>query len=627
MMRTVSWFTISVVIGAGVTPACGPEDAPDVEAIVPVSAVGHPPLGMIVDRVTSSVTVFDSGTSAVLGTVGGLGGAGLLPGDCSIAGTKGYFAPRNSNLTVIDLAASPPTLAGAPNPFPAFNRGDDTALSPDGKFMVVCGANGRSVMVYDLATQNFVNVPQVVSNCSSVDVCSNGSVLITQGNPGAVRRLRIDAAGNLTDTGESQPISDPRNVYCSPSGRSGMVMSASNGVATAFNVTPLFPLSTLHIAGVAAGAFNRAGNRAYLQSGTGLVTAVAYDQTSAAFGSTLFQVSLAPPEANLFGSDTLAVHPSDASIYVSQPGGAQILDAGTGARIGSITSPSLSTATGVCFGPFRPNRPPVARCADRTVVADGTCHGQASIDNGSFDPDTGDTFTCTQTPGGGLGKGTTSATLTCTDGSGESSSCTATVTVADRTPPGLVCPADQVVECNGGHGDAAVSFAGAATDRCDGDRPVSCMPGSGATFALGTTIDVCTASDGSGNTSQCGHAVTVVDTAPPELVAATPPPVSPADHAYRRIGLGDCIASIADACRGPLDIASHATVIGCVSDEPETGPGDDTTSDCVIVDGNHVDLRAERADNGDGRTYSIFYTATDGGGNAAVHRCTVDVPL
>jgi hypothetical protein len=467
-----------------------------------------------------------------------------------------------------------------------------------------------------------------VNNCSSVEVCSNGSVLITFGSgPGTVRRFKIDAAGNLTDTGDAMSIRDPKNVYCSPSGRSGMVMSASDGVAIAFNVTPLGALSVLHLPDVKAGAFNRAGNRAYLQSGNGSVTAVAYDQTNAAFGNTLFQVALAPPELNVFGSDTLAVHPSDASIYVSQPGGAQILDAATGASIGSITSPSLSTATGVCFGPVRPNRPPVARCADRTVVADGTCHGQASIDNGSSDPDAGDTFTCTQTPGGGLGKGTTSVTLTCTDGSGDSSSCTANVTVVDLMPPALACPADQVVECNDGHGDAAVSFAAAATDSCDGGLAVSCTPGSGATFALGTRIGVCTASDGSGNTSQCGHAVTVVDTAPPELVAATPPPVSPADHAYRRIGLGDCIASIADACRGPLDIASHATVIGCVSDEPETGPGDDTTGDCAIVDGNHVDLRAERADNGDGRTYSIFYTVTDGSGNAAVHRCTVDVPL
>src|SRR5437762_1778200 len=115
MIRTGSWFAMFVVIGAGATPACGPEiapeDAPDVETTVPAAAVGHPPLGMIVDRVTSSVTVFDSGTSTVLGTLGGLGGAGLLPGDCSIAGSKGYFAPRNSSLTVIDLAASPPTLA------------------------------------------------------------------------------------------------------------------------------------------------------------------------------------------------------------------------------------------------------------------------------------------------------------------------------------------------------------------------------------------------------------------------------------------------------------------------------------------------------------------------------------
>ena len=71
---------------------------------------------------------------------------------------------------------------------------------------------------------------------------------------------------------------------------------------------------------------------------------------------------------------------------------------------------------------------------------------------------------------------------------------------------------------------------------------------------------------------------------------------------------------------------SHAQVIACISDEPDTGPGDNTTNDCAIVDGDSVDLRAERADNGDGRVYTIFYTVTDGSGNAAVQRCTVEVP-
>jgi hypothetical protein len=97
--------------------------------------------------------------------------------------------------------------------------------------------------------------------------------------------------------------------------------------------------------------------------------------------------------------------------------------------------------------------------------------------------------------------------------------------------------------------------------------------------------------------------------------------------------LASAPASSADSLR--LSLASRGAALrarraggqrACISDEPDTGPGDNTTNDCAIVDGDSVDLRAERADNGDSRVYTIFYTVTDGSGNAAVQRCTVEVP-
>jgi hypothetical protein len=113
------------------------------------------------------------------------------------------------------------------------------------------------------------------------------------------------------------------------------------------------------------------------------------------------------------------------------------------------------------------NQPPVAACHDVTVSAGLDCAANASIDNGSLDPDSGDTITLAQSPSGPYPLGTTSVTLTVTDNHGASSQCTAAVTVVDDTPPviaGVSASPSSLWPANHKMVDVTVNYT--ATDNC-----------------------------------------------------------------------------------------------------------------------------------------------------------------
>lgn len=156
-----------------------------------------------------------------------------------------------------------------------------------------------------------------------------------------------------------------------------------------------------------------------------------------------------------------------------------------------------------------PNNTPVALCRNVTVSAGPSCSAAASVDNGSFDPDAGDTITLAQSPAGPYALGTTSVTLTVTDNQGDASSCTATVTVTDTTPPAITCPAPITVDGRLANNGAFVPFTVSATDSCDGSPAVAASPAPGSLFPFGTATVSATATDDSGNSAQCSFTVTV----------------------------------------------------------------------------------------------------------------------
>ncbi len=117
------------------------------------------------------------------------------------------------------------------------------------------------------------------------------------------------------------------------------------------------------------------------------------------------------------------------------------------------------------------------------------------------------------------------ATVQCTatDAAGNHASGSFVVTIQDTTPPSISgMPANITSEATGPSGALVRWTMPTAVDVVDGAVAVTCIPGPGATFPLGATSVVCSASDAHGNTSTKSFAVTIQDTIPPAVSCGKP---------------------------------------------------------------------------------------------------------
>jgi hypothetical protein len=126
------------------------------------------------------------------------------------------------------------------------------------------------------------------------------------------------------------------------------------------------------------------------------------------------------------------------------------------------------------------------------------------------------TPTCNPPSGSTFPVGTTTVTCTASDSSGNTGTCGFTVTVKDTQAPSLSCPSNKTVECPGDTSPTATGQA-TATDNC-GSATVtssdSIVAGCGNTKTITRTW---TATDPSGNNTNCTQTITVVDTTAPVL--------------------------------------------------------------------------------------------------------------
>jgi VCBS repeat-containing protein len=134
-------------------------------------------------------------------------------------------------------------------------------------------------------------------------------------------------------------------------------------------------------------------------------------------------------------------------------------------------------------------------------------------------------ITIAQSPAAGTilnGTGSTTVTLTATDASGNSANCSFTVTRVDQTAPAITCPSNKTLVLGSTCSVTLPDYRSQATvsDNCTAAANITIVqsPAAGTVLnGVGSTTVTLTATDASGNSTNCSFTVTRVDQTAPVL--------------------------------------------------------------------------------------------------------------
>jgi len=179
----------------------------------------------------------------------------------------------------------------------------------------------------------------------------------------------------------------------------------------------------------------------------------------------------------------------------------------------SVTDVGNNTTSATAIVTVVDNTPPVLNLQDisLTIPLSGVIIlTPQMVDNGSSDNCGTVTLTLSQTDFGCDTAGPNNVTVTATDASGNTSTATVVVTIIENTPPQINCPGATTLS----YCDPVASFNVTATDNCVGDVTITQTSGlpSGSTYPVGNTTVSFTATDVSGNTTECSFVITVPPT-------------------------------------------------------------------------------------------------------------------
>ncbi|MCJ7558643.1 MAG: HYR domain-containing protein, partial [Gammaproteobacteria bacterium] len=193
---------------------------------------------------------------------------------------------------------------------------------------------------------------------------------------------------------------------------------------------------------------------------------------------------------------------------------------------------------------------------------------------------------CTPASGASFVVGASTVTCSAMDGAGNTGTTSFSVTITDTTAPSVATIANITKEATGP--STVATYAPTATDLVSGSLPVTCVPASGSSFAVGTANVICSATDAKGNKGTMSFSVIITDKTPP--VFGSVPNIT----AYATSPAGATVNYTVTA----NDLVSGTVTATCTPASPHTFALGSTTVSC---------------------------TATDGSGNAATRTFTVTV--
>ena len=249
----------------------------------------------------------------------------------------------------------------------------------------------------------------------------------------------------------------------------------------------------------------------------------------------------------------------------------------------------------------------VGGVATFTAAATDAVDGDVPV---TFTPDSGSTFPY----------GTTTVVASAVDAHGNRGTSSFRVNVLDHAPV-VLGPPNMTIEATGPSG-AVATFAATATDPEEGALPVTCVPASGSTFAFGSTLVTCTATDAAGLSGVAIFHVDVVDTTRPSLtvpanvtVEATGPSGARVTFAPTAVDLVDGIVAVSCSPPSGSTFRLGTTTVKCTARDTSgnLAPANfdvtvvDTTPPVVTVPS---DISLEAATSA-GAVVTFVATATD----------------
>jgi hypothetical protein len=491
------------------------------------------PLIVAIDRQGGGAQVFANGatvsvaiTSSTPASVSASGGGSIvLPGNWV---TQGFDTVSSGTVTlsVVLTAATAGSVSGSIGISATGNRNSDGAT---------------------LIRTTTVPVTATISNCDLTPPVLSLPAAITAEATSATGAV-VTFSASASDANPASPA-----VTCSP----------ASGSTFALGTTTVNCSATDAASNTASGSFlvHVVDTTAPAIVGTpGSITAEATGSSGAAVGYSsptatdlvdgVVPVACAPVSGSVFA---LGVTPVTCTATDAHSNTATT---GFNVTIADTTDPILALPADITAEATGPSGADVTYSASATDLVDGSVDALCS-------PASGSTFAL----------GTTSVSCTATDDSGNTTSGSFNVAVEDTTAPIVTAPAPISAEAAGPSG-AVATFAASASDIVDGPITPTCSPLSGSTFALGTTLVTCSATDAAGNTGTASFNVTVSDTTAPSLSL-------PADQQIEATGPGGAAASFSVTAN---DIVSGSITPVCSATTGSVFPLGTTTVTCTATD-------------------------------------------